>query len=130
MNRIILVTGIMLLLAIAFATNCQAAETIAVEFTADWCPYCRKIEPTVAGLISEGFSIRQINVDAKSGEIAGSPKSGKELAGVYGVTTIPAMFVQSFDDSGKATGFQRVPLDDPKAIRLLLFKAGVKQAKK
>jgi thiol-disulfide isomerase/thioredoxin len=120
----------------ALLTSVAAAdsvERIAVEFTAPWCPYCQKIEPTIAKLKEEGFRIQQINVDdkdvtfgvdgmtfkAESGALAASKFAGLPVAS----TKIPLLFAVWKD----AAGLHVEPIEtaDRTAIRGALVKAGV-----
>jgi thiol-disulfide isomerase/thioredoxin len=119
--------------AVAQTAKPAAVEKIAVEFTAPWCPYCRKIEPTIAKLKEEGFRIQQINVDdqdvsfgvegmqfkAESGAVAASKFAGLPVAS----TKIPLLFAVWKD----AAGLHVEPIEtaDRTAIRGALVKAGV-----
>ena len=54
------------------------AETVLLDFTADWCGPCQTMRPTIERLRNEGHQVRIVNIDR-------DPK----LAAKYGVTTIP-----------------------------------------
>ncbi|MEZ6045694.1 MAG: thioredoxin domain-containing protein [Planctomycetaceae bacterium] len=53
-------------------------RNIVLEFTADWCGYCRKISPMVSRLVREGHPIQQVDADKNS-----------ELMRKMGVTALP-----------------------------------------
>ncbi|AEF96240.1 thioredoxin family protein [Methanotorris igneus] len=55
--------------------------TCVVEFYADWCIYCKKLEPVLDELEKEGIKVVRINVD-----------ENKELASKYGVRYLPTVF--------------------------------------
>jgi thiol-disulfide isomerase/thioredoxin len=64
-----------LALALALA---GASDTVLLEFSADWCGPCRSMEPTIRRLVSEGYPVRQVNVD-----------QNPQLATHHGVTGVP-----------------------------------------
>ena len=53
-------------------------ETVLLNFSADWCGYCQKMEPTARRLASDGCPVRKIDVDKYP-----------RLAAQYKVTAIP-----------------------------------------
>lgn len=62
---------------IAFALA-GAEETVLLEFTADWCGYCRMMEEPVARLREQGFPIQEVDFDRQ-----------KSLARQYNVSSLP-----------------------------------------
>lgn len=63
----------------------QSETPVLVDFTADWCPPCRALHPTLVKLAADytgRVKVAQINVD-----------NNGDLANRYGVTGIPALFV-------------------------------------
>ncbi len=38
-------------------------DTVLLDFGADWCGYCRQMEPVVGQLAAQGFPVRKVNVD-------------------------------------------------------------------
>jgi len=61
-------------------------RTVVVDFYADWCGPCKVIEPTIKE-ISETTTVVKINVD-----------NAAELAGEYGVRSIPTVFMLQSGD--------------------------------
>ena len=55
--------------------------TCIVEFYADWCIYCKKLEPVLDELKKEGIKVVRINID-----------ENKELASKYGVRAVPTIY--------------------------------------
>lgn len=64
----------------------------AVYFRADWCKYCRQVEPVVQQLQREGFPVRVMDLD-----------SHKSLAEYWHVDTIPRLVVAKFWDRQDGT---------------------------
>ncbi|MGD9494678.1 MAG: thioredoxin [Armatimonadota bacterium] len=65
----------------------QSSVPVLVDFTADWCPPCRMLHPTLEKIADEyagRLRVVQVNVDQAPG-----------LANKYGVRSIPALFVIS-----------------------------------
>jgi S1-C subfamily serine protease len=60
------------------------ADTMLLDFQADWCGPCRQMESTVAQLIAAGYPIRTVNIDREP-----------ELRRQYGVTGIPCFVLVS-----------------------------------
>lgn len=53
-------------------------ETVLLDFTAPWCGPCRSMAPAIHRLESEGFPVRQIDID-----------QNPQLASRFGVTGVP-----------------------------------------
>ena len=58
------------------------ADTMLLDFYADWCAPCKAMAPAVDTLARDGFSIQRINVDRE-----------QALAAKFGVTDIPCFVV-------------------------------------
>ncbi len=80
-------------------------DTVLLDFGADWCGYCRQMEPVVGQLAAQGFPVRKVNVDkehalAEKYGVQGLPcfvmlVGGKEVDRVVGATDrgrLEAMF--------------------------------------
>ncbi len=80
-------------------------DTVLLDFGADWCGYCRQMEPVVGQLAAQGFPVRKVNVDkdhalAEKYGVQGLPcfvmiVGGKEVDRVVGATDmgrLQAMF--------------------------------------
>jgi thiol-disulfide isomerase/thioredoxin len=71
-------------------------DTVLLDFGADWCSYCRQMEPLVTQLAAEGYPVRKVNVDhdhalAEKHGVQGLPcfvmlVDGKEVDRVVGAT--------------------------------------------
>lgn len=61
------------------------SEVEIVAFTADWCPACRRDKPRLEELKKQGYKVTCIDPRAS--------QENRELAKKYGVSTIPAYFV-------------------------------------
>jgi thiol-disulfide isomerase/thioredoxin len=80
------------MLALASPNN----NTELLDFGADWCGYCRQMEPVVGQLAAQGFPVRKVNVDkdhalAEKYGVQGLPcfillVNGKEVDRVVGAT--------------------------------------------
>ena len=64
-----------LVLALALSAN---ADPVLLDFSADWCGPCRKMEPVVQQLSAAGYPIQKVNIDQQ-----------RELANRHQVTSIP-----------------------------------------
>ncbi len=81
------------MLALASPNN---NDTVLLDFGADWCGYCRQMEPVVGQLAAQGFPVRKVNVDkdhalAEKYGVQGLPcfillVNGKEVDRVVGAT--------------------------------------------
>jgi S1-C subfamily serine protease len=58
------------------------SSPVLLAFRADWCNACRQMEPMVDALASDGYSVRQVDVDRD-----------RELAARFGVDAIPCFIV-------------------------------------
>lgn len=58
------------------------SDAVMIEFSADWCGYCRQMEATVARLERQGFPIRKVNFDRQ-----------RELARQFNVQSLPCFVV-------------------------------------
>ena len=54
-------------------------DTVLLEFTADWCPHCERMEPTIQRLVRAGFPIQQIDIDKQ-----------REARARYNIKAIPS----------------------------------------
>jgi thiol-disulfide isomerase/thioredoxin len=61
-----------------------AADTVLLDFTADWCGPCQEMVPILAKLEREGYSIERINIDQDRGR-----------AQQFGVRSVPTFVVLS-----------------------------------
>ena len=62
-------------------------KPVIVDFTADWCPYCKRLAPIIeeiAGEYADDIDVYFVNTD-----------EAPDLAEQYGIMTIPAVFVFS-----------------------------------
>ena len=59
---------------LAFVSAClliaplASADTVLLEFSANWCGPCREMEPVVAGLEREGYRLERVNIDSEPGK--------------------------------------------------------------
>ncbi len=108
-------------------------DTVLLDFGADWCGYCRQMEPLVGQLAAQGFPVRKVNVDkdhalAEKYGVQGLPcfvmlVGGKEVDRVVGATDmrrLQAMFHRNGVEP-KTTGLARgkaprLPPDEVAAI--------------
>ncbi len=99
------------------------SETTLLDFGADWCGYCRQMEPVLNQLGAEGFPVRKVNVDhdhalAEKYGVQGLPcfimlVNGKEVDRVVGATDrarLVAMFTRNGVEPG-AGNMRRPRLD-------------------
>lgn len=61
-----------------------AGDTVLLDFSAKWCGPCRQMEPTIRRLASEGYAVRQVDIDQH-----------RQLAAQYGVTQVPCFVLVS-----------------------------------
>lgn len=77
--------------------NYKGEVPVVVDFYANWCGPCKRVEPTLKELqkkYGEKLKIYRVNIDKE-----------KELAGVFAVSSIPAfLFVPVKGEPAKATG--------------------------
>jgi thioredoxin-like negative regulator of GroEL len=63
-------------------------------FNASWCGPCRQMKPIVGGLRSEGYHLRDVDID-----------SNKALAGKYGIRSVPTfVFVENGKEVNRFSG--------------------------
>jgi thiol-disulfide isomerase/thioredoxin len=99
-----------------------ANQTVLLDFGADWCGYCQKMEPVVGQLAAQGYPVRKINVDkdhalAEKYNVQGLPcfillVKGKEVDRVIGATDrsrLLAMFSRNGVGPGGGAGASRAP---------------------
>lgn len=55
-----------------------SGEPVLLDFTADWCTYCRQMDPTLNQLAARGYPVRKVDVDRD-----------RALAQRYGVRDLP-----------------------------------------
>src|SRR6478752_1339118 len=63
----------------------KSSDTVLLDFGADWCGYCRQMEPVIGQLAAMGYPVRKVNADRERG-----------LADKYGVQGLPC-FVMLVD---------------------------------
>lgn len=78
-----------------------AGETVLLDFTAEWCPPCRMMEPTIRRLAAEGYPVRQVDISQQ-----------QQLAAQYNVTGVPCFVMltngQESDRVVGATDYARL----------------------
>ena len=75
-------------------------KTVVIVFYADWCKYCKALEPTLNQLEKEGIEIIRINVDEHP-----------ELAQKFGVRGLPTViYIKNGFEVGRTVGY------DPKEV--------------
>src|SRR5215831_4422983 len=67
------------------SSKATASDTVLLDFGADWCGYCRQMEPVIGQLAAMGYPVRKVNADR-----------GRALADKYGVQGLPC-FVMLVD---------------------------------
>lgn len=70
---------------------------ILLEFTAEWCSWCKKAKPIVEKLAGEGYDIRLVDTDSEE---------GKRDKSRFGVSALPT-FILVRDHDGKAEELRR-----------------------
>jgi thioredoxin len=55
-----------------------SANTVLLDFTAEWCGPCKMMKPLVDNLANRGYPVRQIDIDSNRG-----------MASKYGIRSIP-----------------------------------------
>jgi thiol-disulfide isomerase/thioredoxin len=63
----------------------KSSDTVLLDFGADWCGYCRQMEPTIDQLAAMGYPVRKVNFDRE-----------RALADKYGAQGLPC-FVMLVD---------------------------------
>ena len=70
-------------------------KTVVVVFHADWCKYCKALEPTLNLLEKEGIEIIKINVDEHP-----------ELARKFGIRGLPTVvYIKDGVEVGRTIGY-------------------------
>ena len=62
----------------------EADRPVLVDFTAAWCPPCRRMDPIVAELDRDRDDLRVVQVDVDA---------NPEIAAVYGVLSMPTFML-------------------------------------
>jgi len=65
--------------------NAATSDAVLLDFGADWCGYCRQMEPVIGQLAAMGYPVRKVNADRE-----------RALADKYGVQGLPC-FVMLVD---------------------------------
>lgn len=84
----------------------ESPKPVFMDFTADWCGWCKKMdkttfgEPEVVKLLNEKFYSVKVDYESKE-PIAyqGKEYTAKELAKSFGINGLPTMVVASSDFS-------------------------------
>jgi thiol-disulfide isomerase/thioredoxin len=63
----------------------KSSDTVLLDFGAEWCGYCRQMEPVIGQLAAMGYPVRKVNADRE-----------RALADKYGVQGLPC-FVMLVD---------------------------------
>ena len=70
-------------------------KTVVIVFYADWCKYCKALEPTLNQLEKEGIEIIRINVDEHP-----------ELARKFGIRGLPTvLYIKDGVEVGRTIGY-------------------------
>ncbi len=98
------------------ALSLEDPRPIFVEFTADWCGWCKKMEKTtfkdekVVSLLNNDYYSVKLNFDSKDTFIFdGKEYTSKQLAKAYGIEGLPTMIVFSpnLNDHSLIVGYQK-----------------------
>ncbi len=83
----------------------EKEKAVLVDFYADWCAPCRMMEPILEGLVKDNTDIKVVKVNVDESQ---------ELAGEYGVMSIPTMYIFK---NGKAVK-QLIGLQDQRSLEM------------
>lgn len=96
--------------ALMTISNPGAGETVLLDFGADWCGYCREMDPIVDQLSREGYPVRKVNVD-----------NNRALAARFSVESLPC-FVLLVDGQEVDRSFGKV---DRRSLEAMFRRNGV-----
>lgn len=96
--------GWMILPFVMLLSTSAHAETMLLDFYADWCGPCRAMAPTVDTLARDGYAVQRVNIDqqrelAQRFSVTALPcfvvvERGKEVDRVVGMTTVERLKVK------------------------------------